>query len=93
MQYKTTDLPTEKFSFICCYAPINIMPHYPLLGYIGEIVGRLTRFDTKTCPIRGKFDRSPYACAMIKAPTVKFPIFSSTFGWGEIWDLTNRCVQ
>ena len=38
----------------------------PHLGYIGEKVGHLICFDTKTCPICGEFDRSPYACATIK---------------------------
>ena len=74
-------------------APINIMPHP---GYIGEKVGHLTCFDTKTCPMCGEFDRLPYACATInyiKAPTIKFPIFSSIFEWGESWDLTDWHAQ
>ena len=44
-----------------CYAPLPLN-----LGYIGEKVGHLTCFDTKTCPICGEFDLSPYACATIK---------------------------
>ena len=71
-------------------APINIMPHYPPLGYRGEKVGNLTCFDTKIYPICGEFDHSPYVCAIIKAPMVKFP---STFEWGEGWDLTDWRAQ
>ena len=26
---------------------------------------------------------------LLKAPTVKLPIFSSTFEWGKGWDMTN----
>ena len=42
---------------------INIMPHYP--GLCRVMVGHLTCFNTKTCPICGEFDCSPYACVMI----------------------------
>ena len=62
--YKAGESPlTERIMHLA----INIMPHYPLLGYVGEQKGNLTCFDTKTCPIRGEFDLSPYACAIIKS--------------------------
>ena len=49
-------------------APINVMPHYPLPGYRGEMVGHLTCFDTKNCPIHGEFDHQPYVCAISQIP-------------------------
>ena len=55
------------------YASINIMPHYPLPGYVGEKVGHLACFDTKTCPIHGEFDHSPYARATIKSANGQIP--------------------
>ena len=55
------------------YAPINVMPHYSPPGlYRGK--GRaFDLFDTKTCPICGEFDRSPYACATIKINDGQIP--------------------
>ena len=50
-----------------------LCPTTPLPGYIGEKVGHLTCFDTKTCPICGEFDRSPYACATIKSTDGQIP--------------------
>ena len=42
-------------------------------GSIGEKVGHLTCFDTKTCPICGEFDRLPYACITIKSTDDQIP--------------------
>ena len=42
-----------------------LCPTPPLPGYRGEMVGHLTCFDTKNCPIHGEFDRQPYVCAII----------------------------
>ena len=63
-------------------APINIKPHYPHPGYIGEKVGRLTCFDTKTCPICGEFDHLPYACATIKSTDDQIPHIFLDFSVG-----------
>ena len=52
-------------SMLC---PTTLLP-----GYRGEKVGNLTCFDTKTCPIRGEFDRSPYACDIIKSTDCQTP--------------------
>ena len=54
-------------------APINIKPHYPHPGYIGEKVRHLTCFETKTCPICGEFDRLPCASATIKSTDDQIP--------------------
>ena len=35
--------------FRLVYAPVNIMPHYPLPGYVGENVGHFDLLDTKIC--------------------------------------------
>ena len=35
--------------------------------------GHLTCFDAKICPIRGEFDRSPYARATIKSANSQIP--------------------
>ena len=70
-----------------------LRPTTPHPGYIGGKVGRLPCFDTKTCPICGEFDHLSYACATNKAPTKKFPIFSSIIEWGEGWDLTDLRAQ
>ena len=50
-----------------------LCPTTPLPGYVGEKVGHLTCFDTKTRPIRGEFDCSPYACATIKSTSGQIP--------------------
>ena len=60
-------------SFQASYAPINVMPTTPHPGHIGEKVGHLTCFDTKTCPICGEFDRLPYACITIKSTDDQIP--------------------
>ena len=52
---------------------LSCAPLPPLPGYIGEKVGHLTCFDTKTCPICGEFDRPPYTCATIKSIDGKIP--------------------
>ena len=44
-----------------------LCPTNPHPSYVGEKVGHLTCFDTKTCPICGEFDRLPYACVTIKS--------------------------
>ena len=74
-------------------APINIMPHYSPPGLYRGKVGHLTCFDTKTCPICGEFDRSPYAYATIKSIDSQIPHFSSIIKWGEGWDLTDWHAQ
>ena len=60
-------------------APTNVM-HLPMLcsttphpGYVGEKVGHLTCFDTKTFPICGEFNSSPYACITIKSTDGQIP--------------------
>ena len=50
-----------------------LSPTTPHPGYIGENVGHLTCFDTKTCPICGEFDHLPYACATIKSTDDQIP--------------------
>ena len=65
----------------------------PHLGYVGEKVGYLTCFDTKTCPIYGKFDRLPYACVTIKSTNGQIPHLFLGFECGEGWDLTDWHAQ
>ena len=64
----------------------------PHPGYVGEKMRHLTCFDTKTCPICGEFDRSPYACATIKSTDSQIPHIS-IFEWGKAWDLTDWHAQ
>ena len=67
-----------------------LCPTTPNPGYIGEKVGHLTCFDTKTCPIYvGNLTAHYMPVLQLKALTVKFPIFYSIFKWGEGWDLTD----
>ena len=66
-----------------------LCPTTPHPGHIGEKVGHLTCFDTKTCPICGEFDRLPYACITIKSTDDQIPHLSSIFEWGEGWDLAD----
>ena len=54
-----------------------LCPTTPLLDYVGEKVGHLTYFDTKTRPICGEFNCSPYACAAIKSADSQIPQFLS----------------
>ena len=53
--------------------PSILSPTTPHPGYIGEKVGHLTYFDTKTCPMCGEFDHLPYACATIKSTDDQIP--------------------
>ena len=55
--------------FRLVYAPVKIMPHYPLHGYIGEKVGHLTCL-TLNFP---EFDHSPYACTIFKSTDSQIP--------------------
>ena len=48
-------------------------PNIPHPGYVGEKVGHLTCFDTKSCPICGEFDRLPYVCVTIKSTDGQIP--------------------
>ena len=66
-----------------------LSPTTPHPGYIGEKVGHLTCFETKTCPICGEFDRLPCVCATIKSTNDQIPIFSLIFEWDKGWDLTD----
>ena len=61
---------------LCTYQYYAPLPT-PLPDYVGEKVGHLTYFDTKTRPIRGEFDCSPYACAAIKSTDSQIPQFLS----------------
>ena len=59
------------------HAPIMhlsmLCPTTPHPGHIGEKVGHLTCFDTKTYPICGEFDRLPYAYITIKSTDDQIP--------------------
>ena len=66
-----------------------LCPTTPYPGCVGEKVGHLTCFDTKTCPICGEFDCLQYACATIKSTNGQIPHLSWIFEWGEGWDLTD----
>ena len=73
-----------------------LCPTTPHPGYIGEKVGHLTCFDTKTCPIDyvGNLTTHHMHVLQLKALMVKFPIFYSVFEWGEAsWDLTDWYAQ
>ena len=66
-----------------------LCPTTPHPGYVGEKVGHLTCFDTKTCPICGEFDRLLYACATIISIDGQILHLFLNFKWGEGWDLTD----
>ena len=72
-QYKIYADPSSesshKYSHACYLTLINVMPHNPPLRLCRGKGGAfdLPSFDTKTCPICGEFDYSPYVRATIKS--------------------------
>ena len=50
-----------------------LCPTTSLPDYVGEKVGHLTCFDTKTRSIHGEFDHLPYAWATIKSASGQIP--------------------
>ena len=80
LYYGLEDSPCSTEWIDVYYAPaINVMPHYPLPGYRGEMVGHLTCFDTKNCPIHGEFDCQPYVCAIIISTDSQIPLLFLDF--------------
>ena len=73
--------------FTVDYAPINIMPHYPLPG--NSRWGIWFSFDTNICPIGGEFDHlKPRGCACsITTSQIprSSPILRVGTGWGFDW--------
>ena len=70
------------------------MPHYPPPRLYRGKGGAFDLFLTlKLAPYVGNLTAYHMHVLQLKAPTIKFPIFSSIFEWGEGWDLTDWHVQ
>ena len=77
-------------------APINIIPNYPLLGYVGGNMRHLTSICYQNLPnsyAPGVFDLSPYECSEVWTLTSKYPHKSPCFRWGDSTDLTDWHAQ
>ena len=65
----------------------------PHPGYIGGKVGTFAVLTLKLAPYVGNLTAYHMHVLQIKAPTIKFPIFSSIIEWSEGWDLTDWRAQ
>ena len=69
------------------------MSHYPPPGLCRGKGGHLTILTLKLAPYVGNLTARHMHVLQLKAPTVKFPIFSSIVELGEGWDLTDWHAQ
>ena len=70
-----------------------LCPTTPHPGYIGERWGICPVLTLKLAPYVGNLTAYHMHVLQLKAPTIKFPIFSSIIEWGEGWDLTDWRAQ
>ena len=69
----STAQASSSFKWLDTFMHLSILcPTTPLPGYV-EKRWTFDHFDTKTCPIHGEFDCSPYARATIKSAKCQIP--------------------